>query len=79
MCDSQRLHDALVVFVGEAALQLQGAVFCHGFVFCCVQGVRVARLWHLSLRTMLIALVTTSGDGVIACRCSSVLVATDFA
>ncbi len=42
LCDSWHPHDALVLFVGEAALQLQDAVCCRGLVPCHVQGISVA-------------------------------------
>ena len=41
LCYSQHPHDALVVFVSEAALQLQGAACCHCLVPCCAWDVSV--------------------------------------
>jgi hypothetical protein len=43
------------------------------------EGLVSRALWRFSMRTTSIALVANGGDGVIACRRSSSLVATDFA
>jgi hypothetical protein len=44
-----------------------------------LKGLVLRALWCLSMRMTSIALVGISGNGVIACPCSSSLVATDFA
>jgi hypothetical protein len=56
------------------ALKLIALAFLFAF-----KGLVLQALWRLSMRTKSIALVTIGGDGVIACRRSSSLVATDFA